>query len=104
MGIGLFSAGAECLAPITITDIFFVSNRATRDTFGRSYYAPLTQAHERGTYMGEELQSAVTSQKVAKAQTLAGFYTVFLSVGVSGGIIVSGLIVHGESRTSVVST
>lgn len=24
MGIGLFSAGAECLAPVTITDIFFV--------------------------------------------------------------------------------
>ncbi|KAL8276714.1 hypothetical protein RQP46_010893 [Phenoliferia psychrophenolica] len=45
MGIGLFSAGAECLAPITITDIFF--------------------AHERGTYMG--------------------FYTVFLSIGVSTG-------------------
>ena len=32
MGIGLFSSGAECLAPVTITDIFF--------------------AHERGTYMG----------------------------------------------------
>ncbi|ORY90091.1 putative MFS transporter [Leucosporidium creatinivorum] len=32
MGIGLFSGGAECLAPLTITDLFFV--------------------HERGTYLG----------------------------------------------------
>ncbi|KZP09636.1 MFS transporter [Athelia psychrophila] len=54
LGIGLFSGGAECLAPLTITDMFFV--------------------HERGRYMS--------------------FYQTFLSLGVSSGIVISGIIVY----------
>ncbi|KDQ58916.1 hypothetical protein JAAARDRAFT_56925 [Jaapia argillacea MUCL 33604] len=52
--IGFFGGGAEGLAPVIITDIFFL--------------------HERGTYMS--------------------FYNVFLSVGVSGGIVFAALITH----------
>ncbi|KAF4556633.1 Hypothetical protein D9617_1g085110 [Elsinoe fawcettii] len=50
--LGFFAGSAECIAPLTISDIFFL--------------------HERGFYMG--------------------MYTVSLSLGVSGGVIISGLI------------
>ncbi|KAF2220788.1 major facilitator superfamily domain-containing protein [Elsinoe ampelina] len=50
--LGFFAGSAECIAPLTISDIFFL--------------------HERGFYMG--------------------MYTVALSLGVSGGVIISGLI------------
>ncbi|TKX18294.1 MFS transporter-like protein 171 [Elsinoe australis] len=50
--LGFFAGSGECIAPLTISDIFFL--------------------HERGFYMA--------------------MYTVALSLGVSGGVIISGLI------------
>ncbi|RMD45116.1 hypothetical protein DV735_g69, partial [Chaetothyriales sp. CBS 134920] len=55
--MGFFAGAGECLAPLTISDIFFL--------------------HERGLYMA--------------------MYTVALSSGVSGGIIVAGLITISHS-------
>lgn len=56
MGIGFFSGGAECLAPLTITDLFFVSinSHATPSFAGAdlSLGAFPAQVHERGTYLG----------------------------------------------------
>ncbi len=70
VGIGFFSSGAECLAPLTIVDLFFV-----RPPFGVAARLGTAEAdclpdfgvqvHERGTYLGA--------------------YQAFLSIGVAVG-------------------
>lgn len=73
--LGFFGGAGECLAPVSISDLFFL--------------------HERGFYMSYVLLGSGTDSIIHSADLfilLFSIYTAALSAGVSVGVIVDGLI------------